>query len=218
MIGSERHEARRIDNQLRGRSGRQGDPGCSQFFISMEDDLMRIFGSGKMKDLMDRLGLPEDIPIENKMISHSIEAAQNKIEGYNFDVRKHLLEYDDVINKHRETIYKKRREAIESSKNLKQLILEMVEKEIEQVVSFHTSLEDERQWNLEEIYEVVHTIFPVIKEVRIKLEDIEREAGNKVQDVLVRTKIIQYLVGLSCQEYDKLEEKINLTINNNQAL
>ncbi|PKL72732.1 preprotein translocase subunit SecA [Candidatus Kuenenbacteria bacterium HGW-Kuenenbacteria-1] len=218
MIGSERHEARRIDNQLRGRSGRQGDPGCSQFFISMEDDLMRIFGSVKMKEIMTHLGLPDDMPIENKMISHSIEAAQNKIEGYNFDVRKHLLEYDDVINKHRETIYKKRREALEPSKNLKEIVLEMIEKEIEQVVSFHTSLEDERQWDLEEIYEVVHTIFPISKEVRIKLEDIEREAGNKTQDILARTKIIQYLVKLSLKEYDKLEEKINLAINNNQTL
>ncbi|MEK9130215.1 MAG: preprotein translocase subunit SecA [Patescibacteria group bacterium] len=209
VIGSERHEARRIDNQLRGRSGRQGDSGCSQFFVSMEDDLMRIFGSDKMKELMDRLGLPDDMPIENKMISHSIEAAQNKIEGYNFDVRKHLLEYDDVMNKHRETIYKKRREILNLPENSKQIILEMIEKEIEQVVSFHTSLEDEKQWNLEEIYEVISTIFHVSKEVRIKLEDIEREAGNKVQDIFARTKIIQYLINLSRQAYDELEKKIN---------
>ncbi|MFH1838128.1 MAG: preprotein translocase subunit SecA [Candidatus Kuenenbacteria bacterium] len=209
VIGSERHEARRIDNQLRGRSGRQGDPGCSCFFVSMEDDLMRIFGSGKMKDLMDRLGLPDDMPIENKMISSSIEAAQNKIEGYNFDVRKHLLEYDDVINKHRETIYKKRREILNPEGNLKQMILEMTEKEIEQVVSFHTSLENEIEWDLEEIYEVVNTIFFVSKENRIKLEDIKREAGDKVQDILARTKIIQYLVKLSQQAYDELEKKVN---------
>ncbi|MEK7167128.1 MAG: preprotein translocase subunit SecA [Patescibacteria group bacterium] len=213
VIGSERHEARRIDNQLRGRSGRQGDSGCSQFFVSMEDDLMRIFGSEKMKILMDRLGLPDDMPIENGMISSSIEAAQNKIEGYNFDVRKHLLEYDDVINKHRETIYKKRREILNQKENLKQMILEMIEKEIEQVVSFHTSLEDEREWDLEEIYEVAHTIFFIPKEVRIKLEDIKREAGNKMQDVLSRTKIIQYLVKLSQQAYDELEKKVNSISN-----
>jgi len=209
IIGTERHEARRIDNQLRGRSGRQGNPGVSQFFVSMEDDLMRIFGSGKMKDFMNRLGLPDDMPIENKMISHSIEAAQNKIEGYNFDVRKHLLEYDDVMNKHRETIYKKRREILNVEANLKKMILEMIEKEIEQVVSFHTTSEYEKEWNLEEIYEVINTIFPVSKEVRIKLKDIEREAGNKIQDVLARTKIIQYLVKLSCQAYNELEKKIN---------
>jgi preprotein translocase subunit SecA len=210
VIGSERHEARRIDNQLRGRSGRQGDPGCSQFFVSMEDDLMRIFGSGKMKNLMDRLGLPDDMPIENKMISRSIEAAQNKIEGYNFDIRKHLLEYDDVINKHRETIYKKRRGILNPTKSLKQMILEMIEKEIEQVVFFHTSMEDEKEWNLEEIYEVSNTIFFIPKEVRIKLEDIKREAGDRVQDIMAKTKIIQYLVKLSQQSYDELEKKVNL--------
>jgi preprotein translocase subunit SecA len=209
VIGSERHEARRIDNQLRGRSGRQGDSGCSQFFVSMEDDLMRIFGSGKMKDLMDRFGLPDDMPIENKMISRSIEAAQNKIEGYNFDIRKHLLEYDDVINKHRETIYKKRREILNPTKSLKQMILEMVEKEIEQVVLFHTSMEDEKEWDLEEIYEVSNTIFFIPKEVRIKLEDIKREAGDRAQDIIAKTKIIQYLVKLSHQSYNELEKKVN---------
>jgi len=113
IIGTERHEARRIDNQLRGRAGRQGDPGSSQFFVSMEDDLMRIFGGDRMKAIMDRLGLPEDQPIRHKMISNSIEQAQKKVEGYNFDIRKHLVEYDDVMNKHREGIYKKRRRILE---------------------------------------------------------------------------------------------------------
>ena len=120
VLGSERHEARRIDNQLRGRSGRQGDEGSSQFFVSLEDDLMRIFGGEKIKTLMDRLGLPEDQPIENRMISNSIESSQKKVEGYNFDIRKHLVEYDDVMNKQREVIYKKRRRILESqTSNLK---------------------------------------------------------------------------------------------------
>ena len=115
VIGTERHEARRIDNQLRGRAGRQGDPGSSQFFISLEDDLLRIFGSDKIKSLMTLLKVPEDQPIEAKMISGAIESAQSKIEGFNFDTRKHLLDYDDVLNKHRETIYKKRRRFLEIS-------------------------------------------------------------------------------------------------------
>jgi len=114
VIGTERHESRRIDNQLRGRAGRQGDQGSSQFFVSMEDDLMRIFGGERMKNLMDTLGLPEDMPIENKMISRSIESSQKRVEGHNFDMRKHLVEYDDVMNKHREVIYKKRRRILES--------------------------------------------------------------------------------------------------------
>ncbi len=113
IIGTERHESRRIDNQLRGRAGRQGDPGSSQFYVSMEDDLMRIFGGDRMKSLMATLKVPEDMPIENGMVSRSIESAQRKVEGNNFDIRKHLVEYDDVINKHRETIYRKRREILE---------------------------------------------------------------------------------------------------------
>jgi len=108
VIGTERHEARRIDNQLRGRSGRQGDPGSSQFFVSLEDDLMRVFGGDRIKALMDTLKVPEDQPLEARMISKAIESAQEKVEGLNFDARKHVLEYDDVMNKHRETFYKKR--------------------------------------------------------------------------------------------------------------
>ncbi|MBI2625140.1 MAG: preprotein translocase subunit SecA [Candidatus Nealsonbacteria bacterium] len=118
VIGTERHEARRIDNQLRGRSGRQGDPGSSQFFVSLEDDLMRIFGGEKIKRLMEMLKIPEDEPIEAKLISGVIEGAQAKIEGMNFDLRKHLLDFDDVLNKHREVIYKKRRETLDKSQIL----------------------------------------------------------------------------------------------------
>ena len=130
VIGTERHEARRIDDQLRGRSGRQGDPGSSQFFVSLEDDLMRIFGGDRIKSLMGLLKVPEDQPIEANMISGAIEGAQSKIEGMNFDLRKHVLEYDDVMNKHREVIYKKRREIIEKSKDttLKAYILEIIKK------------------------------------------------------------------------------------------
>ena len=113
VIGTERHEARRIDNQLQGRTGRQGDPGASQFFVSLEDDLLRIFGGDKIKSLMGLLKLPEDEAIETKLISGVIESAQSKIEGMNFDMRKHLLDYDDVLNRHREVIYKKRREMLE---------------------------------------------------------------------------------------------------------
>ena len=114
VIGSERHEARRIDNQLQGRTGRQGDPGSSQFFISLEDDLMRIFGGEKIKNLMSILKIPEDQPIETRLISGKIESAQSTIEGFNFDTRKHLLDYDDVLNKQREVIYKKRKEFLET--------------------------------------------------------------------------------------------------------
>jgi len=112
VLGTERHEARRIDNQLRGRSGRQGDPGETQFYISLEDDVMRVFGSDRIKGLMGRLGIPEDQPIENRMLSKAIESAQSKIEGFNFDARKHLLEYDDVLNHQRKIIYERRKKIL----------------------------------------------------------------------------------------------------------
>ena len=116
ILGTSRHESRRIDNQLRGRSGRQGDPGSSRFFLSLEDDLLRIFGSGKISGIMDKLGMEEDEPIEHPMISKAIENAQKKVEGHNFDIRKHLLEYDDVMNKQREVIYQQRREVLGSER------------------------------------------------------------------------------------------------------
>ncbi len=130
VMGTERHDARRIDNQLRGRTGRQGDPGSSQFFVSLEDDLMRIFGGDRVKSLMGLLKIPEDEPIQAGILSKSLEEAQSKIEGFNFDARKHVLEYDDVLNKHRGVIYKKRREILEQALNgtLKSQIIELVKK------------------------------------------------------------------------------------------
>ncbi|MFZ3055067.1 MAG: preprotein translocase subunit SecA [Minisyncoccales bacterium] len=127
VIGTERHEARRIDNQLRGRAGRQGDPGVTQFFVSLDDDVIRIFGGDRIKGLMERFNIPEDTPIENGMISGSIESAQGKIEGFNFDARKHILDYDDVLNKQRETIYSKRDDLLQNN-NLKSVFLPLFEK------------------------------------------------------------------------------------------
>ncbi len=147
VIGSERHEARRIDNQLRGRAGRQGDPGTTQFYVSMDDDLMRIFGGSKMKSLMDKLGLPEDMPIENRMISGSIESAQKKVEGHNFDIRKHLVEYDDVMNKHREIIYRQRRKIIDSE-NLKNDVILLIENQVEKMVMRNVGNEKETWENV----------------------------------------------------------------------
>ncbi|MEA3292940.1 MAG: preprotein translocase subunit SecA [Patescibacteria group bacterium] len=128
VIGTERHEARRIDNQLRGRTGRQGDPGSSQFFLSLEDDLMRIFGGDKIKSIMTGLKIPDNQPIKAGLISRAVESAQTKIEGMNFDLRKHILEYDDVMNKHRGIIFKKRREILEKAQNskIRPYILEII--------------------------------------------------------------------------------------------
>ena len=138
ILGTSRHESRRIDNQLRGRSGRQGDPGSSRFFLSLEDDLLRIFGSGRISGIMDKLGMEEDEPIEHNMISKAIENAQRKVEGHNFDIRKHLLEYDDVMNKQREVIYRQRRELL-SGEDIAPVIKDMTNDLVDRVVNEFTS-------------------------------------------------------------------------------
>lgn len=140
VIGTERHESRRIDNQLRGRSGRQGDPGESQFFIGMDDELMRLFAGDRIQKAMEMLKLPEDTPIQNSMISNSIESAQKKVEGRNFDIRKHLVEYDDVMNKHREIIYSRRRKVLFND-NIKNDIIILIEKEAERIADKNRSSE-----------------------------------------------------------------------------
>ncbi|MDR2550481.1 MAG: preprotein translocase subunit SecA [Desulfobulbus sp.] len=134
ILGTSRHESRRIDNQLRGRSGRQGDPGTSRFYLSLEDDLLRIFGSDRLLSIMDKLGMEEDEPIEHSMVSRAIENAQRKVEGHNFDIRKHLLEYDDVMNKQREVIYSQRREVLESD-NIQPIVTDIVAELIDRVVA-----------------------------------------------------------------------------------
>ena len=136
ILGTERHESRRIDNQLRGRSGRQGDPGSSRFFLSLEDDLMRIFGSERISGLMERLGMIEGQEIENRMVSKAIENAQKRVEGHNFDIRKHILEYDDVMNMQRESVYGQRREIL-GTENLSEWIDDLVQETLEEMVQFH---------------------------------------------------------------------------------
>ena len=133
IIGTERHESRRIDNQLRGRAGRQGDPGSSRFYISLEDDLMRLFGSERISSVVEKIGLEEDMPIEHKMLTKSIESAQKKVEGRNFGIRKHVLQYDDVMNKQREIIYAERRRVLEGE-NLQEQIENMIHSLIEEGV------------------------------------------------------------------------------------
>ncbi len=165
VIGTERHEARRIDNQLRGRSGRQGDPGESQFYLSLEDDLMRRFGGERVKNLMKTLRMPEDEPIKNPIISSSIQQAQIRIEGYNFDIRKRVLEYDDVVNKQREVIYKQRQQVLETP-NLREQIEKWIADEMTALVDEHYTevppdSDDEGAWNPDDLYRAALAIFPV---------------------------------------------------------
>ena len=147
ILGTERHESRRIDNQLRGRSGRQGDPGSSRFYMSLEDDLLRIFGADRLKGLMGRIGMEDNEPIEHRWISRAIENAQKKVESHNFDIRKHLLEYDDVMNKQREVVYHRRRELL-SGASLKDDVLDMCDALIEEIAAAHGSNEiDPAEWD-----------------------------------------------------------------------
>ena len=138
IVGTERHEARRIDNQLRGRAGRQGDPGSTRFYVSLEDDIVRRFGGDRIKGFMEWAGMDEDTPIENKLVKRSIEGAQVRVEGYHFDMRKHLVEYDDVVNKQRELIYSERNKIL-SGADLKANILSMVKEELQGIVATHTA-------------------------------------------------------------------------------
>lgn len=158
VFGTERHEARRIDDQLRGRAGRQGDPGTSQFFVSTDDEVVRIFGGDRLKRIMNTLGVTDEDVIENRLISRSIAQAQSRIEGHNFDSRKYVLEYDDVMNKHRETIYALRRSALLSNDN-RQRVLDYLHEQIEHIVRAHVN-PDTGESNLEEIAEACRAIIP----------------------------------------------------------
>jgi preprotein translocase subunit SecA len=160
IVGTERHEARRIDNQLRGRGGRQGDPGSSRFFVSLEDDIMRRFGGERIKGLMEWAGMDEDTPIENALISRAIADVQRRVEGYHFDMRKHLVEYDDVVNKHRELIYEER-EKVLAGTELKANILSMIEDEIKGAVATHLADQHGIDWDMAGLVAEVGTIFPL---------------------------------------------------------
>ena len=197
VIGTERHESRRIDNQLRGRAGRQGDPGSSQFFVSLDDDLMRIFATDRVKGMLEKLGLPDDVPIENGMVSKAIESAQSKVEGHHFDIRKHLLEYDDVLNKHREAVYRRRDEILQKD-DQEPLVLAMVDREIERIVQAQTAGEDRKTWSVKAITENILTIFPLPSDAEAKLEAcLKPGGGDRLADAEIRTAMIDYLSGVA---------------------
>jgi preprotein translocase subunit SecA len=163
VLGTERHEARRIDNQLRGRAGRQGDPGETRFYLSLEDDLMRRFNGEQVKKFMSWANLPEDEPLEHNLVTRSIEQAQIRVEGHNFDIRKRVLEYDDVVNRQREIIYNQRREWLDKlPEDLHEDYLELVKHRIQQVVETHAEPEDTLDyWDVDLLHKDLFTVFPV---------------------------------------------------------
>ncbi|MDQ0339924.1 preprotein translocase subunit SecA [Caldalkalibacillus uzonensis] len=178
IIGTERHESRRIDNQLRGRAGRQGDPGSSQFYLSLEDELMRRFGGENIMGMMNRLGMDEDQPIESRMITRAIEKAQERVEGHNFDIRKWLLQYDDVINQQREIIYKQRREVLERD-SLREVVEGMQRSVVERIVTLHTpDSEVPEEWDYQAIIDYANATF--FHEGTVTVNDIKMKSREEI--------------------------------------
>ncbi|QOV10531.1 preprotein translocase subunit SecA [Viridibacillus arvi] len=178
VIGTERHESRRIDNQLRGRAGRQGDPGVTQFYLSLEDELMRRFGSDNMKNMMTKLGMDDSQPIQSSMVSRAVESAQKRVEGNNFDSRKRLLQYDDVMRQQREIIYKERYEVLETD-NMRDLVETMIDEVLVNTVNAYTASDSETDWNLKAIEDFVAA--NLLPEGVITVEDLQ---GKSVDDIL----------------------------------
>jgi preprotein translocase subunit SecA len=198
ILGTSRHESRRIDNQLRGRSGRQGDPGSSRFYLSLEDDLLRIFGSDRISGIMDKMGMEEDEPIEHNIISRAIENAQRKVEGHNFDIRKHLLEYDDVMNKQREIIYQQRREVLESE-NVKNIIYDMIGDIMQDVAAdFVQDKVPSEEWDWQAVSDRLYTLFGF----RLELSE-EKKTG------LDAGKFAEKLEEVARERYAEQEKKID---------
>ena len=189
VLGTERHESRRIDNQLRGRAGRQGDPGSSQFYVSLEDDLLRLFGSDKINGLLDKLGVDEDEPVEHKMISNSIEKAQQKVESRNFDIRKAILKYDDILNKQREVIYEQRKTLL-TTDELEEKIAGMLEQFVDDVMEMFMS-EDLHpdEWDLEGMLEYLHGN-GLAKELEVS--DLETKARSEIKEKITLNSLSSY--------------------------
>lgn len=190
VIGTERHESRRIDNQLRGRSGRQGDPGVTQFYLSLEDDLMRRFGSDSMKNMMARLGMDDSQPIQSKMVSKAVESSQKQVEGNNFDSRKRVLQYDDVLRQQREIIYQQRNEVMESE-NLRGIVEKMIQSVIERAVSAYTVVNDEDEtWNVQGLIDYINA--NLLPEGDITPADIENKEPQEIEELIFDKVMIRY--------------------------
>jgi len=194
VIGTERHEARRVDNQLRGRAGRQGDPGSTRFYVSLEDDIVHRFGGERIKGFMEWAGMDENTPIENSMVSKAIENAQVKTEGYHFDIRKHLVDYDDIINRHRDVIYNERRKIL-SGADLKANILDMIDKEIDDII--YSRLQQETEKDFKGFKEDINAIFPIPPD----LTD-EKISGMSPDDI--KTRLVEYTRDL----YEQKEKEV----------
>ncbi len=190
IIGTERHESRRIDNQLRGRSGRQGDPGSSQFYLSLQDDLMRLFGADNIMGLMDKLGIEEDQPIENKMVTRAIERAQKKVEANNYDIRKHVLKYDDVMNKQREVVYKQRMKILEEQ-NLREIVAGMCHDLVDFMLQTYCLVDQvPEDWDIKGLIDYGEHVF--LTPGRLTEEELRRLEREELQDFLYDQIEVEY--------------------------
>lgn len=190
VVGTERHESRRIDNQLRGRSGRQGDPGITQFYLSMEDELMRRFGSDNMMTMMDRLGMDDTQPIQSKIVSRAVESAQKRVEGNNFDARKQLLQYDDVLRQQREVIYKQRFEVLDAE-NLRDIVEKMLQATIERAVNASTPREElPEEWNLDGIVDYMNA--NILTEGELSINDLRGKEPEEMSELIFERAIAHY--------------------------
>ncbi|CEA02092.1 Protein translocase subunit SecA [Metalysinibacillus saudimassiliensis] len=196
VIGTERHESRRIDNQLRGRSGRQGNPGVTQFYLSLEDDLMRRFGSDNMKNMMTKLGMDDAQPLQSKIVSRAVESAQKRVEGNNFDARKRLLQYDDVLRQQREVIYGERYQILESE-NMRELVETMIEQAVEQNVAIFTQHENKDEWNLKAIED--YATNNLLHEGDVTADAL---TGKSAED------IVAYILAKVAERYDEKEQEM----------
>ena len=202
VLGTERHESRRIDNQLRGRSGRQGDPGKSRFYLSLEDDLMRMFNSVRVAAVMDRLNIPDDVPVENKVVSRAIRSAQTQVESQNFEIRKDVLKYDDVLNRQRQVIYAERRRVLEGA-DLHEQIRAMVDEVTASYVAGATSEGYPEEWDLEKLWRAFKQLYPISLEIDTVIE----EAGGDKSGLT--TELLTEMVTEDVQNaYDRREEQL----------
>lgn len=211
VIGTERHESRRIDNQLRGRSGRQGDPGFTQFYLSMEDELMRRFGSDNLRSMMERLGMDDTQPIESKMVSKAVESAQKRVEGNNFDARKTVLSYDDVLREQREIIYKQRFEVIDADGDLREIIEGMIQSSINRVVATHTQDDDEDNWDLKALVE--YAAGNLFNTGEVSEEDLKGKDAEEISEFLmekVRARYTEKAAELEPEQFREFEKVILL--------
>src|SRR5680860_599578 len=199
IIGTERHEACRIDNQLRGRSGRQGDPGSSRFYLSLDDELMRRFGTDRVRGIMERFGMDDETPIESGIISKSIESAQTKVEGHNFDLRRHVVQYDDVMNRHREVIYADRKKIV-GGEDMSERVANLITEEIEAVIAKHAN-EKGDQIDYDAIVLDINALLPPVDgKPRISVEDI---------DGMFREDLVEELEEIADEAYVEVEERFS---------